>query len=70
MIKSLVGLQKTNNFLPLISRYHEGTPSAPQFLTESILLSREYKAHSHAVAYSHYSLAHIGSKGGQNLIRV
>jgi hypothetical protein len=40
MVKSLVGLQKTNNISSLITRYNEGVSSASQFLTESWLFFR------------------------------
>jgi hypothetical protein len=40
MVKSLVGLQKTNNITSLISRYNEGSPSDSQFLNNSWLFLR------------------------------
>ena len=41
MVKSLVGLQKTNNISSLIARCNEGSPSASQFLTDSCQLLRK-----------------------------
>lgn len=50
MVKSLVGLQKTNNISSLISRYNEGSPSDSQFLHDSWLFLR----HNLADTLSYY----------------